>query len=360
MDIDDLKDELKAQKLAIESKNGVVTVSGTNPSPSEITAGIGTIQMPNMESATATVDDVVFGKTFYSGDLSIKTGNLVPLDNNCISMVYLYTDGLSINTASNRYSYVLPNDITHIRPYAFYGNLNYVDFYFNENVEYINTYAFNNAKNFEFKNFGDMINLYQVAAYGFRDTGNGINLSEIPESLKSFGNYSFYNCARDGDSLTIPLGVIDMGSYVFSSYQGRKALTTFTIPPSYTKGLASYMLYNLSFNCDLTTPTGCTAVSQAFNRCGSFNNVTLKTNISKVDNYAFGGMDTDPVSNYHMSSITFERVSPPTIGVNPIFATQHMTNNFKIYVPDQSVSAYKAVANLSRYVDYIHPVSEKD
>lgn len=38
-----LKQELLAQKAAIESKGGTVVVAENNPSPSEITAGINTI-----------------------------------------------------------------------------------------------------------------------------------------------------------------------------------------------------------------------------------------------------------------------------------------------------------------------------
>jgi len=60
-----LKQELLTQRSLIESKGGTVEVAHTNPSPSEITAGINTIQAPNMTLATATEENVLEGKTFY-------------------------------------------------------------------------------------------------------------------------------------------------------------------------------------------------------------------------------------------------------------------------------------------------------
>ena len=74
--IETLKNELIYQKGAIESKGGTVLVAGTNPSPTEISAGIDSIQAANVGSATATPEDVLEGKTFFAGDNEIKQGTL--------------------------------------------------------------------------------------------------------------------------------------------------------------------------------------------------------------------------------------------------------------------------------------------
>ena len=75
-----LKLELLSQKTEIENKGGVVNVANNNPSPSEITAGIKTIVMPDFSSANATVEDVIDGKTFYAGNSEIKVGTKVVPD----------------------------------------------------------------------------------------------------------------------------------------------------------------------------------------------------------------------------------------------------------------------------------------
>lgn len=72
--LESLKQELITQKAEIESKGGSVSVANTNPSPSEITAGIKTIAVANLTDASATIEDVASGKTFYSGDNVLKTG----------------------------------------------------------------------------------------------------------------------------------------------------------------------------------------------------------------------------------------------------------------------------------------------
>ena len=70
-----IKMELLSQKNAIENKGGTVVVKNVNPSPSEITEGIKTINIPNLSEATATESDVISGKTFYAGNNTLKFGS---------------------------------------------------------------------------------------------------------------------------------------------------------------------------------------------------------------------------------------------------------------------------------------------
>jgi hypothetical protein len=91
----------------------------------------------------------------------------------------------------------------------------------------------------------------------------------------------------------------------------------------------------------------------------SFNNITIPATCTSFGNAAFYMLKTEAASYRRLKTVTFESVTPPTFGTYP-FADQDITNNFKIYVPDESVSAYKAVSRLSSFANYIYPVSQKD
>ena len=75
--LEQLKKELILQKSEIENKGGSVSVANTNPSPSEITEGIKSIELTDFAKADASADDVLLGKKFYSGNKDLKVGSLV-------------------------------------------------------------------------------------------------------------------------------------------------------------------------------------------------------------------------------------------------------------------------------------------
>ena len=60
-----------------------------------------------------------------------------------------------------------------------------------------------------------------------------------------------------------------------------------------------------------------------------------------------------------MKTITFERETPPTFGMY-LFSDIFLNKGLKIYVPDNSIEAYKAATNFSKYSNYIYPMSQKD
>ena len=76
--------------------------------------------------------------------------------------------------------------------------------------------------------------------------------------------------------------------------------------------------------------------------------ITVPSNITNIGNNAFGYSD--------LTNITFESSTPPTIGTL-IFSHSNIET---IYVPCEAVDTYKAVANLSSYVDIIHGIPPCD
>ena len=85
-----IKNELINQKNEIEKKYGTVNVANSYPSPSEITQGIATIPYVDLSQSTATEEDVLRGKTFYSGGAELRTGS-ADFDVDAIDMIFFIT-----------------------------------------------------------------------------------------------------------------------------------------------------------------------------------------------------------------------------------------------------------------------------
>lgn len=153
-------------------------------------------------------------------------------------------------------------------------------------------------------------------------------------NLTYLGSYSFY---QDKHKISCVLNIDEIG------------LTSFS----------SSIFYNIAFSNDLILPSTITSVGENFNMNGCFKSVYIPSKTITLKNNCFGSSSSSAVSNFYMKYAEFESETPPTFGTK-VFAVQNLENGFKIYVPDNAVDAYKAVANLSPYIDVILPVSQKE
>lgn len=125
----------------------------------------------------------------------------------------------------------------------------------------------------------------------------------IPGNVKIIDPYAFYRCGGNTYWITIPNSVTNIGDYAFyySSFGGSKTINASTI--------GFYAFYN----------------------CASLTSILLGSNVSNIGSHAFYG-------GLNLTSITIEATTPPTIG-SSVFDN---TNNCPIYVPCESVDAYKS------------------
>ena len=139
--------------------------------------------------------------------------------------------------------------------------------------------------------FGENVNYLDGESTFDETTGKGI--LKFDSDVTSIGEEAFYNC-RGLTSIKIPNSVTSIGNYAF---QECSSLTTITIPDS-----VESIGYSAFFHCTSLT------------------------------------------------SITCEAIIPPTLGGTNVFDN---TNDCPIYVPAQSVDAYKAAENWSEYASRI-------
>lgn len=157
-----------------------------------------------------------------------------------------------------------------------------------------------------------------IGSYAFRDCHNLASIV-IPDSVVSLGTAAFYNCSG-ATSCYIGSGVTSIGWWTF---QGCKGLTSIDIPDSVT-----------SIGDD------------AFNNCSNVTTVTIGSGVTSIGSYAFQNCAS-------LTSITINATTPPSLDTSRPFGN---TNLSHIYVPAESVDAYKAARNWSSYASIIQAI----
>ena len=355
--LETIKNELKTQKQLIQEKGGRIIVKNDYPSPSEITDGIKTIETPDFTLPTATEEDVLAGKTFYSNTPELKTG-VGTFDPT--AMYYIFMPNNQVVQTDRTFYCTCPQNLNSIRAYQFQYNYNYVVLEFNPDLTYIGESSFYYAVNMQFRGFNEMKKIQTVAQNAFSNTtGLDMNVYQAPNCLKTIGPNAFYNVYNENyTDFRFPDSIESLGSSAFRQ-TNKKVINSLDLTNFKMTQFANHIFNNIAFNCDFVSPSALKTINNSFNYNGSFKNIYISSNVTKVDTYCFGADTTKSLSEFYLQTVTFERETPPTFGTN-VFAHQNIQNGFKIYVPDNSVEAYKAVTNLSPYINCIFPISQKE
>ncbi len=257
-------------------------------------------------------------------------------------------------------SITIPDCITTIGPGAFFGCLKLKSFY--------GKFASDDNRYIIFDGVLNCFASYGLATY------------EIPDSITSIGDHAFGSCSLT--SITIPNSVTSIGNYAFSACLG---LTSITIPDNVTSiGNGVFeMCYNLTsvtfpnsitsigdytfYHCErlesVTIPDSVTSIGTgAFNGCNKLTSITIPNSVTSIGPGVFNGCSkltsiTIPdsvtsIGNYtfyycsNLTSVYCKPKTPPTIYSSTF-------NDCKIYVPSESVDAYKVADEWKNYADNI-------
>lgn len=163
---------------------------------------------------------------------------------------------------------------------------------------------------------------------------------KIPSSVTSIGNSAFNNCYSLSE-VTIPSSVTSIGN---SAFYYCYSLSNITIPSSVTSiGTSAFSTcYSLS---SVTIPSSVTSInSYMFQNCYSLSSITIPSSVTSISYSAFA--NCYGVSEYH-----FESATPPTLESTNVF--DGIVSDCIIYVPAESVEAYKTETNWITYASYI-------
>lgn len=167
---------------------------------------------------------------------------------------------------------------------------------------------------------------------------NSLASIEIPSGVTSIGDSAFGSCSGL-TNITIPSGVTSIGDSAFISCRG---LTSITIPNGVTSiGASTFQsCYGLT---SVNIPSGVTSIgSSAFRNCSGLTSITIPSGVTSIGTYAFRNCSG-------LTSVTVEATTPPTLST----AVFNGTNDCPIYVPCNSLNAYKSASRWSTYASRI-------
>jgi hypothetical protein len=164
----------------------------------------------------------------------------------------------------------------------------------------------------------------------------------LPNTVTSIELEAFYECTGL-TSISIPTSVASIGSNVFYSCSG---LTSISIPTSVTS-IGGYTFANCTGLTSISIPTGITSIGQSLlYGCTSLTTIILPSTITSIDFYAFKNCTS-------LTGITIYAITPPSLAMLDVFSN---TNNCPIYVPAESVEAYKTATNWSMWASRIQAI----
>ena len=234
---------------------------------------------------------------------------------------------------------VLPNDVTNIAQYAFYGCIALTSITIPEGVTEI-----------KHATFGECYNLSSVT---------------LPESLTSIGTFAFGNCTGL-KSITIPKNVTSIAAKsAFRAYFDDWYLKTVTInsPAIMEAGdfkniFGPYVTtYNIGAEIDelkdvtffnytnlktVTLPKTLTRIGEsAFDRCSALTSINIPSKVNSIGAYAFAGCMS-------LNSVTSENTVPPVCSEG-VFE-EVSTSKCKLIVPQASLTTYKETKPWSEFM----------
>lgn len=222
---------------------------------------------------------------------------------------------------------------------------------------------FNAKKGYWVITFDDNVTSIGEDAFSYRNVLTSII---IPESVTSIGINAFFNC-KNLTIITIPDNIITIGQRAFyachslTSFESKFAsednrcliidgelnsfasgdLTSYTIPNSVTS-IGSWTFAFCKNLTSITIPNSVTKIGEyAFCHCKNLTSITIPNSVTEIGSYVFWNCS-------NLKSVYCKPATPPRLYTNTTF-----NNNAKIYVPTESVDAYKTATNWSEYADNI-------
>ena len=209
---------------------------------------------------------------------------------------------------------------------------------------------------------------YSIDMYAFNSC-TSLKSITLPNGLISIGSASFVGC-EGLESITIPYGVKNIGRVVFSGCSNLKSIAlpnsvtsigdhtfsycinlAYVALPSELKKIPNSMFYRCVNLTSIALPNSVTSIGKyAFSSCANLISITLPSSVISIGEYAFSDCSS-------LKNVTFLNNDPATITLgNNILG--FITNLETIYVPFQKGKAYKDFFIEKGYPEYADFVKE--
>ena len=280
-------------------------------------------------------------------------------------------------------SVTIGDSVTTIGESAFYKCSSLTSVTIGDSVTTIGGSAFYNCKSLASVTIGDSVTTIGMDAFW---GCNSLTSVTIPDSVTTIGWYAFYSCSSL-TSVTIGNSVATIGEQTFyncesltsvtignsvtsigaSAFSDCYSLASVTIPDSVTT-IGEEAFRSCTSLTSVTIPDSVTTIGdRAFYYCENLTSVTIPDSVTTIEGYAFAGCSSltsvtipdsvKTIRNYAFcdcTSLTIvycKATTPPSLSS---YVFKNNASGRKIYVPTESVDAYKRATNWSSYKSSIY------
>lgn len=234
-------------------------------------------------------------------------------------------------------------------------------------------YAFKGSKAMTYVSLPEGVT--SIGAQSFNGCDNLIGI-HLPQTLTTVGNAAFSYC-ENLISLDIPRNVTSFGKN-HASCSGLERITVASGNEAYDSrnncnAIVETETNTLIFGCKNTIiPVGILKIGErAFDGCNTLTEILIPEGVEEICDSAFAVTNLKDVTLpstimtigklvfshiESLNSVTVLATTPPVIGENVFFRYNDMSP-IKIFVPAESVEAYKADEGWSVYADQIVPIN---
>ena len=178
--------------------------------------------------------------------------------------------------------YVIPNSVTSIEDWAFYGCTGLTSVTIPDSVTSIEEYAFYGCTGLISATIPDSVTNVGNGAFS---GCTGLTSITIPNSVTSIEDWTFSDCTGL-TSVTIPDSVTEIGEGTFDDCTG---LTSVTIPDSVTS-IGSWAFADCTSLTSVAIPNSVTSIEDGtFARCTSLTSVTIPDSVTEIGWSVFSG-----------------------------------------------------------------------
>ena len=179
-------------------------------------------------------------------------------------------------------AYTIPDSVTSIGRYAFYGCTSLTSVTIPGSVTSIGVYAFDSCASLISVTIPDGVTSIGDSAFDYCTSLTSVT---IPGSVTSIGDSVFYHCTSLA-SVTIPDSVTSIGRYAFAYC---KSLTSVAIPDGVTS-IGEKAFSQCTSLTSVAIPDSVTSIGErAFYECTSLTSVTIPDSVTSIGDYAFSG-----------------------------------------------------------------------
>ncbi len=194
----------------------------------------------------------------------------------------------------------------------------------------------------------------------------------LPETVKSLGDYAFALSALT--SINLPDSIESIG---YQTFMG-SSINSIIFPKNITK-IPDYAFQSCSSLASIVIHDGVTSIGNfAFSMCSALSDIAIPEGVTSIGDHAFqscSGLSSIVIPSSvtrlggrvfavckELKSATILAKTPPVIAEYASFGAGGIflqAAECPIFVPDESVEAYKAANGWDEYADRIKPLSEK-